>query len=67
MTSAATRSASCRLVPAAMAATATFSRTLTDPNGRISWNVRAMPARATRCGASPVMSWPSKCTVPVSG
>ena len=53
MTSAATRSASRRLVPAAMAAIATFSSTLTEPNGRISWNVRAMPAcdDPVRCAA----------------
>ncbi len=44
-TSAATRSASpARWYRRRMAATATFSSTVIEPNGRISWNVRTMPA-----------------------
>ena len=54
-------------MPEAIAATATFSSTLTEPNGFISWNVRTMPARATLCGAKPVMSRPSSITVPACG
>src|SRR5262245_58523498 len=44
-----------------------FSRTLILAKGWVIWKVRTMPAAQIRCGASPVMSLPSKATRPASG
>ena len=44
-----------------------FSRTLILAKGWVIWNVRTMPAAQILCGASPVMSLPSKATRPASG
>ena len=44
-----------------------FSRTVCAAKGCTIWKVRVMPARAFRCGARPVMSRPSKRTVPGVG
>src|SRR5437868_1290825 len=44
-----------------------FWRTLIFANGWVIWKVRTMPAAQILCGASPVMSRPSKATRPASG
>src|SRR5918996_4087590 len=49
-----------------MAPTSTFSNTVRPSNGRGTWAVRAMPARARRVDERPVMSRPSYRTVPAS-
>ena len=45
----------------------TFSSTVMVLNSLMFWNVRAMPACVTMCGAFAVMSAPSKTTLPVVG
>ena len=47
--------------------TMTFSSTVMVLNSLMFWNVRAMPACVTMCGAFAVMSAPSKTTLPVVG
>ena len=47
--------------------TMTFSSTVMVLNSLMFWNVRAMPAWVTMCGALAVMSRPWKVTVPVVG
>src|SRR5258708_7801548 len=42
------------------------SRTLILAKGWVIWNVRTMPAAQILCGGSPVMSLPSKTTLPAS-
>ena len=44
-----------------------FSRTLSAPKGCTIWKVRTRPSRQMRCGAMPVISRPSKRTLPASG
>ena len=50
--------------PAPSAATSTFSRTLSSPNSRPCWKVRASPARPRRYGGQRVMSVPPSVIVP---
>ena len=45
-------------------ATITFSSAVIRLNSRMFWNVRASPIAARRCGLTPVMSLPSRKTVP---
>ena len=47
--------------------TITFSIAVISPNRRMFWNVRAMPAFATSCGADGEYGWPSSSNVPESG
>ena len=49
------------------APTVQLSSTLSPPSGCTIWCARAMPWRATRYGGPPVMSWPSKKMLPLSG
>src|SRR6266508_5126641 len=44
-----------------------FSITLSSPNRRVDWNVRAMPAFATACGGRPLISRPAKAMRPAVG
>ena len=45
----------------------TFSSTVRPGKRRTDWKVRARPRRASRCGLSPVTSWPFIRTVPAVG
>ena len=45
-------------------ATITFSSAVIRLNSRMFWNVRARPMAARACGLTPVMSLPSRNTVP---
>ncbi len=47
--------------------TRTFSSAVMSWNSRMFWNVRPMPRSVTACGGLPVMSVPSKTTVPCVG
>ena len=44
---------------------ATFSRTVSESNSSIRWNVRPRPSWARRCGAASVTSVPARCTCPL--
>src|SRR5919108_3625696 len=61
------RRASPAELPTPMAATSTFSRTLSPPNRCACWKLRAMPARARRAAFQWVTSDPSTTTDPLSG
>ena len=65
--SAARRRASRGEAPTPSAATSTFSRTESDRNARLCWNVRASPWRPRRLALQRVMSRPSSSTVPSVG